>query len=90
MIICRIDYSCDHDGVPDFVPIQIHVIVCIFQNVNIFCFIIYCEFIQEPKQKGKGSMRSLKRKGIASDEDSPPRKTTTHRRMAVVYDSDEE
>lgn len=45
---------------------------------------------EEPKQKGKGSMRSLKRKGIASDEDSPPRKTTTHRRMAVVYDSDEE
>jgi len=33
---------------------------------------------------------SLKRKEIESDEESPPRKTTTHRRMAVVYDSDED
>lgn len=44
-------------------------------------------FLQEPKQKSKGS---VKRKGFESDEDSPPRKTTAHRRMAVVYDSDDE
>ncbi|XP_050259419.1 protein LEO1 homolog isoform X2 [Quercus robur] len=44
----------------------------------------------EPKQKGREFGGSLKRKGIESDEDSPPRKTTSHRRMAVVYDSDEE
>ncbi|XP_057443078.1 protein LEO1 homolog isoform X2 [Lotus japonicus] len=42
---------------------------------------------EEPKQKSKGS---VKRKGFESDEDSPPRKTTAHRRMAVVYDSDDE
>ncbi|XP_052174837.1 protein LEO1 homolog isoform X2 [Diospyros lotus] len=49
------------------------------------------EEIEEPKQKTKefgGS--SLKRKEIESDEDSPPRKTSTHRRMAIVYDSDED
>lgn len=47
-------------------------------------------FLQEPKQKNKEFRGSAKRKGFESDEDSPPRKTTTHRRMAVVYDSDEE
>jgi len=48
-------------------------------------------FSQEPKQKSKEFRGSAKRKGgFESDEDSPPRKTTTHRRMAVVYDSDEE
>jgi len=47
-------------------------------------------FLQEPKQKSKEFRGSAKRKGFESDEDSPPRKTTTHRRMAVVYDSDEE
>ncbi|KAL2340707.1 hypothetical protein Fmac_008647 [Flemingia macrophylla] len=45
---------------------------------------------EEPKQKSKEFKGSTKRKGFESDEDSPPRKTTTHRRMAVVYDSDEE
>lgn len=46
---------------------------------------------EEPKQKAKEFGGSLKRKEIESDEDSPPRKmTTTHRRMAIVYDSDEE
>ncbi|KAK9278642.1 hypothetical protein L1049_028215 [Liquidambar formosana] len=46
---------------------------------------------EEPKQKGKEFGGSLKRKEIESDEDSPPRKTAaTHRRMAFVYDSDEE
>ncbi|XP_075661704.1 protein LEO1 homolog isoform X1 [Castanea sativa] len=48
------------------------------------------EEAEEPKQKGREFGGSLKRKGIESDEDSPPRKTTSHRRMAVVYDSDEE
>ncbi|GMN54263.1 hypothetical protein TIFTF001_023394 [Ficus carica] len=46
---------------------------------------------QEPKQRGKESGHGLKRKGIESDEDSPPRKATnTHRRLAVVYDSDDD
>ncbi|KAL3016060.1 hypothetical protein AAZX31_06G192000 [Glycine max] len=45
---------------------------------------------EEPKQKNKEFRGSAKRKGFESDEDSPPRKTTTHRRMAVVYDSDED
>ncbi|KAJ1406250.1 Leo1-like protein [Sesbania bispinosa] len=45
---------------------------------------------EEPKQKSKEFRGSVKRKGFESDEDSPPRKTTAHRRMAVVYDSDEE
>ncbi|XAR65526.1 hypothetical protein NMG60_11009677 [Bertholletia excelsa] len=45
---------------------------------------------EEPKQKAKEFGGSHKRKEIESDEDSPPRKMTTHRRMAIVYDSDEE
>ncbi|KAJ1422298.1 Leo1-like protein [Sesbania bispinosa] len=45
---------------------------------------------EEPKQKSKEFRGSVKRKGFESDEDSPPRKTTALRRMAVVYDSDEE
>lgn len=48
------------------------------------------EEAEEPRQKVKESVGSSKRKGIESDEDSPPRKAPTHRRMAVVYDSDEE
>ncbi|KAK4568065.1 hypothetical protein RGQ29_003716 [Quercus rubra] len=48
------------------------------------------EEAEEPKQKGREFGGNLKRKGIESDEDSPPRKATSHRRMAVVYDSDEE
>ncbi|XP_058194792.1 protein LEO1 homolog isoform X2 [Rhododendron vialii] len=44
---------------------------------------------EEPKQKTKEFGSSLKRKGIESDEESPPRKMTTHRRMAVI-ESDEE
>lgn len=40
-------------------------------------------------EKDRGSGR--KRKGIESDEEeSPPRKAPTHRRMAMVYDSDED
>lgn len=47
--------------------------------------------MKEPKQRGRDFGHSLKRKGIESDEDSPPRKAAaTHRRMAVVYDSDED
>ncbi|GLT25215.1 hypothetical protein SLA2020_003590 [Shorea laevis] len=47
---------------------------------------------EEPKQKVKDFGGRIKRKPIESDEDSPPRKVQTHqhRRMAVVYDSDEE
>ncbi|KAI3454734.1 hypothetical protein Pfo_011397 [Paulownia fortunei] len=48
------------------------------------------EEAEEPKHKVRDSGRSLKRKDIESDEDSPPRKTTTHRRMKMVYESDEE
>ncbi|XP_022886361.1 protein LEO1 homolog [Olea europaea var. sylvestris] len=48
------------------------------------------EEAKEPKQRAKQSGGSLKRKDIESDEDSPPRKAATHRRMAIVYDSDEE
>lgn len=48
------------------------------------------EEVEEPKQKAKESQRNLKRKEIESDEDSPKRKPTAHRRLAVVYDSDEE
>ncbi|KAG6412300.1 hypothetical protein SASPL_124975 [Salvia splendens] len=48
------------------------------------------EEAEEPKQKVRDSGGSLKRKGIDSDEDSPPRKTTTHRRMKMVYESDED
>ncbi|KAL2465171.1 Protein LEO1-like protein [Abeliophyllum distichum] len=48
------------------------------------------EEAEEPKQKARQSGGSLKRKDIESDEDSPPRKAATHRRMAFVYDSDEE
>ncbi|KAJ7978722.1 protein LEO1-like [Quillaja saponaria] len=48
------------------------------------------EVPEEPRKKGKEFRGSAKRKGFESDEDSPPKKTTTHRRMAVVYDSDDE
>ncbi|XP_011072861.1 protein LEO1 homolog [Sesamum indicum] len=48
------------------------------------------EEAEEPKHKGRGSGGSQKRKDIESDEDSPPRKTTTHRRMKMVYESDDE
>ncbi|XP_075519452.1 protein LEO1 homolog isoform X1 [Primulina tabacum] len=44
----------------------------------------------EDAKQVNGSGGSLKRKDIESDEDSPPRKATTHRRMKMVYDSDEE
>ncbi|KAJ1413976.1 RNA polymerase-associated protein LEO1 [Sesbania bispinosa] len=46
--------------------------------------------VAEPKQRSKEFRGSVKRKGFESDEDSPPRKTTAHRGMAVVYDNDEE
>ncbi|XP_068662701.1 protein LEO1 homolog isoform X2 [Aristolochia californica] len=45
---------------------------------------------EEPRQRNKASGRVLKRKEPESDPDSPPRKSATHRRMAVVYDSDED
>ncbi|KAM7480086.1 hypothetical protein LguiA_028299 [Lonicera macranthoides] len=48
------------------------------------------EEAEEPMPKAKESRGSFKRKEIESDEDSPPRKNAPHRRMAVVYDSDEE
>ncbi|KAJ6418438.1 hypothetical protein OIU84_001744 [Salix udensis] len=45
---------------------------------------------EEPKQKGKEFGGSRKRIGFESEEDSPPRKIQSGRRMTVVYDSDEE
>ncbi|KAK6123085.1 hypothetical protein DH2020_043172 [Rehmannia glutinosa] len=48
------------------------------------------EFDMEPKHKVRDSGGSFKRKDIESEEDSPPRKTTAHRRMKMVYESDEE
>ncbi|GAV85282.1 Leo1 domain-containing protein [Cephalotus follicularis] len=48
------------------------------------------EEAEEPKRKGKEFGGSVKRKGIESDDESPLRKVPTHRRMTVVYDSDEE
>ncbi|XP_057459803.1 protein LEO1 homolog isoform X2 [Actinidia eriantha] len=48
------------------------------------------EELEEPKHGAKEFGGSLKSKEIQSDEDSPPRKMPTHRRMAIVYDSDEE
>ncbi|EEF47773.1 protein LEO1 homolog [Ricinus communis] len=48
------------------------------------------EEAEEPKQRSKDFGGIRKRMGIESDEESPPRKMPTHRRMAVVYDSDEE
>ncbi|KAG1365520.1 protein LEO1 [Cocos nucifera] len=47
--------------------------------------------VWEPRKKIKETGgRSLKRKEIESDGESPPRKTAVHRRKAVVFDSDEE
>ncbi|RWR77214.1 protein LEO1 [Cinnamomum micranthum f. kanehirae] len=46
--------------------------------------------VEEPPRRNKDSGASLKRKEIDSDADSPPRKPPAHRRMAVVFDSDEE
>lgn len=52
--------------------------------------IMFGFFWQEPRQKNK-ERSGLKRKGFESEEDSPRKATThAHRRMAVVYDSDEE
>ncbi|KAL6580288.1 hypothetical protein OROMI_008312 [Orobanche minor] len=48
------------------------------------------EEAEEPKQNTRDSRGSFKRKDIESDEDSPPRKITTHRRMKMVYESDDE
>ncbi|KAL8216036.1 hypothetical protein R6Q57_022873 [Mikania cordata] len=46
---------------------------------------------EETEFKNKSSGGSLKRHEIQSDEESPPRKAaTSHRRKALVYDSDEE
>ncbi|XP_077223112.1 protein LEO1 homolog [Tasmannia lanceolata] len=45
---------------------------------------------EEPRQRNRESGGNLKRKEIESDPDSPRRKSTAHRRMAVVYDSDED
>ncbi|KAL3374866.1 hypothetical protein AABB24_006385 [Solanum stoloniferum] len=46
---------------------------------------------EEPKQNLREPASSHKRKGIESDEESPRRKIpAAHRRMAIVYDSDED
>ncbi|GAB4840107.1 hypothetical protein Ancab_020867 [Ancistrocladus abbreviatus] len=47
------------------------------------------EQAEDLKRSGE-SRSSLKRKEIESEEESPPRKITAHRRMRVVYDSEEE
>lgn len=74
-----------------------HLYNCEFQKTvdswyhpfHLKCLIILF-LLQEPRKKVKESRSSnLKRKGIESDEESPPRKTV-HRRKAVVYDSDED
>ena len=59
-------------------------------EINFYRLSCFLDVFQEPKHKGRDFGGSLKRKGIESDEDSPPRKMPSHRRMAVVYDSDEE
>nr|KYP55739.1 LOW QUALITY PROTEIN: RNA polymerase-associated protein LEO1 [Cajanus cajan] len=68
------------------------IFVLLLTSAFLLCNKIFCMWLvhAEPKQKSKEFRSSTKRKGFESDEDSPPRKTTTHRRMAVVYDSDEE
>lgn len=49
------------------------------------------EEVEEPKRKGRDYGSGYKRKEIESDEESGPRKAAApHRRMAVVYDSEEE
>ncbi|KAK6123092.1 hypothetical protein DH2020_043153 [Rehmannia glutinosa] len=53
-------------------------------------FYALLRFSWEPKHKVRDSGGSFKRKDIESEEDSPPRKTTAHRRMKMVYESDEE
>ncbi|XP_010922107.1 protein LEO1 homolog isoform X2 [Elaeis guineensis] len=46
---------------------------------------------EEPRRKIRGTGSSnLKRKELELDGESPPRKTTMHRRKAVVFDSDED
>ncbi|RZC60970.1 hypothetical protein C5167_022728 [Papaver somniferum] len=45
---------------------------------------------EEPRRRGKESRSGTKRRGVESDEESPPKKAATHRRMAVVFDSDDE
>jgi hypothetical protein len=48
-------------------------------------------YLQELKPKSNKSKGKGKSRGFESDEDSPPRKKpTTHRRMTVVSDSDDE
>lgn len=56
------------------------------QIVN--CYVVVNAGVKAGKERGS----SRKRKGIESDEEeeSPPRKAPTHRRMAMVYDSDED
>ncbi|OVA00791.1 Leo1-like protein [Macleaya cordata] len=48
------------------------------------------EEAEEPRRRGKESRGGAKRREIESDEDSPPKKTANHRRLAFVYNSDEE
>jgi hypothetical protein len=48
-------------------------------------------YLQELKPKSNNSKGKGKSRGFESDEDSPPKKKpTTHRRMTVVSDSDDE
>ncbi|MQL73331.1 hypothetical protein Taro_005672 [Colocasia esculenta] len=45
---------------------------------------------EEPRRVRESASSSFKRKEIESDGESPPRKAATHRRKAVVFDSDED
>lgn len=68
---------------------HIYVYTCFVSGV-IWFFFFFSILLQEPPRRHKDSGASLKRKEIDSDPDSQPRKPPTHRRMAVVFDSDEE
>jgi len=47
--------------------------------------------VQGLKQKSKNLKGKAKKKGFDSDEGSPPpKKPTTHRRMTIMSDSDDE
>ena len=58
---------------------------------QMFMFWVSLGFDRNRRQKPRSSGGSVKRKDIDFDDDSPPRKSTTaHRRMKMVYESDED
>ena len=53
--------------------------------------ILFHVYLQGLKQKSKNLKGKAKKKGFDSDEGSPPpKKPTTHRRMTIMSDSDDE